>query len=214
MMKAAILLGSTGLVGSELVRLLAASPRYGSILLLNRRPLGHVDPKVSERIIDFDTPDLTDISGHDLYCAFGTTRRKAGSRAALQRIDCEYPTTIATHLREQGVERIFLVSSVGAKTGAASFYLRTKGRLERNIIGLGFTQTVIARPSLLLGEREEFRLGEQIAAVLMKLLTPIMWGSLRKYRPVAAINVARSLVQAANSRETGVKFIASDQMLM
>ena len=211
-MKTAIVLGSTGLIGSELVSLLEASPHYRSILLLNRRPSGRELGKVSERLIDFEAPDLAGLSGDDLYCAFGTTRRRAGSAAAFQRIDCAYPTTIATHLREQGVTRVFLVSSVGAKTGASGLYLRTKGQLEANLIGLGFAQTVIARPSLLLGQRSEFRLGEKTAAVLMKGLTPFMVGALRKYRPVAAASVARCLVQAAEAGEPGVRFIASDQM--
>ena len=211
MSKAAVVLGASGLIGSELVKVLKASSRYGSILLLNRRPSGEVHPKVSERVIDFEAPDLSGIAGDDFYCAFGTTMRKAGSRAVFQRIDCEYPTRVATLLRKQGVKRMLLVSSVGAKTGAGSFYLRTKAQLEENVIGLGFSQTVIARPSLLLGPRGEFRLGERVAAVLMKLLAPFMRGSLRRYRPVAASAVARSLVEAADSGGMGVRFIASDQ---
>lgn len=211
-MRTAIVLGSTGLIGSELVKCLSASPRYHSILLLNRRSAGQLPAKVGERIIDFDAPDLAGISGDDLYCAFGTTRRKAGSSAAFQRIDCAYPTTIATRLREQGTKRLLLVSSVGAETDAGSLYLRTKGQLEANLIGLGFAQTVIARPSLLLGDRGEFRLGEKAAAGLMKLLAPFMVGTLRKYRPVAVADVARSLVEAAESEDAGVRYLASDQM--
>lgn len=211
-MKTAIVLGSTGLIGSDLVRLLERSPRYGSILLLNRRPSGHRHPKVSERVIDFDAPDLAGITGDDLYCAFGTTLRKAGSRAALHRIDCDYPTTIATRLRHQGVKRVLLVSSVGAKPGAASFYLRTKGRLEENIVGLGFEQTVIARPSVLRGRQGEFRLGEEAAILLMKLLTPIMVGPWKKYRAIEASTVARCLVQAAEVAGAGVRFLDYNEM--
>ena len=212
MSKTAIVLGASGLIGSELVKILKASSRYGSILLLNRRPSGEVHPKVSERVIDFEAPDLSGIAGDDFYCAFGTTMRKAGSRAVFQRIDCEYPTRIATQLHKQGFQRMLLVSSVGAKSDAGSFYLRTKAQLEENVIGLGFAQTVIARPSLLLGPRGEFRLGERVAVVLMKLLAPLMLGTLRRYRPVAASAVAHALVQAADSDDKGVRLIASDQM--
>src|SRR5688572_20245818 len=129
-MKTAIVLGSTGLIGSELVKLLQASPHYASVVLLNRRPSGHVHPRISERIVDFEAPDLTGLCGDDFYCAFGTTLRKAGSPAALHRIDCEYPTRIATGLKQRGVRQVLLVSSVGASSRAASAYLRTKAQLE------------------------------------------------------------------------------------
>lgn len=211
-MKTAIVLGSTGLIGSELVRLLVASPLYSSILLLNRRPSSHSHPKVSERIIDFDAPDLAGIAGDDLFIAFGTTLRKAGSQAALQRIDAQYPTAIATGLKQQGIKRIFLVSSVGADMKAAAFYLRTKGQLEQAIIALGFAQTVIARPSFLLGRTGEFRFGEEAAMLAMKLVSPLMIGSLKKYRAIQASQVARSLVQAAASESTGIQLLDYDQM--
>ena len=211
-MKTAIVIGSTGLVGSELVKQLQASPHYSSVVLLNRRPSGSAQPKVSERILDFNAPDLAGVWADDFYCALGTTLRKAGSQAAQRQIDCEYPTMIATSLRNQGVKRIALVSSVGADAKAASFYLRTKGRLEENIIGLGFEQTVIVRPSFLIGRKNEVRMGEEAAILLMKLLSPFMFGALRKYKGIEASKVALCMVKAANSGAVGVRFIESDQI--
>jgi uncharacterized protein YbjT (DUF2867 family) len=211
-MKTAIVLGSTGLVGSELVELLQASPHYSSVVLLNRRPSRHRRAKVSERIIDFDAPDLAGISGDDLYCSLGTTLRKAGSQAAQYKIDHDYPTAIASRLRQQAVRRIVLVSSVGADARASGFYLRTKGQLENDIIRLGFEHTVIGRPSVLIGHREEFRFGEEAGLLLMKLLTPFLFGRLRKYQGIQARVVARCLLQAAQSDTLGVRFIESDEM--
>ncbi|MGC4075156.1 MAG: hypothetical protein QM760_22175 [Nibricoccus sp.] len=211
-MKTAIVLGSTGLIGSELVRLLTASPDYSSVLLLNRRPSGLSHPKVSEKIIDFDAPDLSGIVGDDLYIAFGTTLRKAGSQAALQRIDAQYPTAIATGLKKQGIKRVFLVSSVGADLKAKAFYIRTKGQLEQAIIALGFAQTVIARPSFLLGRTGEFRFGEEAAMFAMKLFSPLMIGSLKKYRAIQANQVARSLVHAAASESPGIQLLDYERM--
>jgi uncharacterized protein YbjT (DUF2867 family) len=211
-MKTAIVLGSTGLIGSELVPLLEASPHYSSVLLLNRRPSGHASAKVSERIIDFEAPDLVGVTGDDLYCAFGTTRRKAGSEAAQYKVDYEYPALVSELLRGRGVRRMALVSSVGADVKATNFYLRTKGRLERRVIELGFEQTVIARPSFLIGRRTEFRLGEEAAILLGKLLSPFLVGSARKYRGVPASAVARCLVQAMNKDGSGVQFINSDEI--
>lgn len=211
-MKTAIVIGSTGLVGTELVEQLQASPHYRSILLLNRRPAAFAQPKVSERIIDFDAPNLTGISGEDFYCALGTTLRKAGSKAAQHKVDYEYPFTIATHLRNQGIKRAILVSSLGADANASNFYLRTKGQLERSIIGLGFDHTMIVRPSVLVGKRAESRLGERVAILLLKLFAPLLVGALRKYKGVSASGVARCLVHAANPCAPGVRFIESDQI--
>ncbi len=211
-MRTALVLGSTGLVGSELVKLLTTTDFYSSVLLLNRRASGYAHPKISESIIDFDAPALDDIRGEDLYCALGTTLRKAGSEAAQFKIDCEYPTTIARRLREQGTGQILLVSSVGADPQASNFYLRTKGQLEENIIGLGFESTVIVRPSLLLGARGDFRAGEVAASLVMKVLSPLMLGSLRKYRGIEASKVAARMVKEAKSGTAGVRIIESDRI--
>jgi uncharacterized protein YbjT (DUF2867 family) len=209
-MKTAIVLGSTGLIGSGLVPLLQASPHYGSVVLLNRRPSGHAYSKISERIIDFEAPDLAGVTGDDLYCAFGTTRRKAGSPAMHHKIDCEYPALLAALLRSRGIKRMALVSSVGADPTAANFYLRTKGELEQKILELGFEQVVIARPYFLIGRRNEFRLGEEAAILLSKLLSPILLGAAQKYRGVEAGAVARCLVETMNAGGAGVRFVESD----
>lgn len=211
-MKTAIVIGATGLVGSELVKQLQASPHYRSILLLNRRPSGFVHPKLSERIIDFDAPDLVGVLADDFYCALGTTRRKAGSKAAQHKVDYEYPVAIATGLRDRGVKCVVLVSSVGADANAASFYLQTKGQLERSLIGLGFERTVIVRPSVLVGKRTEFRRSEETAALLLRWLSPFLVGALRKYRGVEAGKVAGCMVKAACSNAEAVRFIESDEI--
>jgi uncharacterized protein YbjT (DUF2867 family) len=208
----AIVLGASGLVGSELVSVLRASPFYRNVLLLGRRPLGVSHAKIVERVIDFDAPDLEGISEGHLFCALGTTLRKAGSEAAQFRIDCEYPTTIATRLRAQGVQRMILVSSVGASTSASNFYLRTKGQLEANVIALGFESTSILRPSLLLGPRKEFRAGERAASALMKVANPFMVGPLRKYHSIDASTVAASMVQLAQAGAPGVRVVEYEEM--
>ena len=211
-MKTAIVIGCTGLVGAELLKLLLADPGYRWVIVLNRRPAGVTHPKLIERILDFDRPELTDLEGNDFYCALGTTLRKAGSEAAQHTIDCEYPTAIATSLRKRGVRRIFLVSSLGANPHSRRFYLRTKGRLEENIIGLHFDRTVIARPSLLLGRRAENRRGERLAIVLMKMLAPVLRGGFARYRAVEASKVARCLVNHAALDASGLKIVESDEI--
>src|SRR5262245_20073402 len=155
-MRTAIVIGSTGLVGSELVKQLQDSKEYSSILLLNRKPSGYRHTKINEKIIRFDSPDLSGVTGDDVFCAIGTTLRKPGSKQAQYKIDCEYPSTIAALLKNQGSQQFILVSSLGADFSSGNFYLRTKGQLEKNVIAMGFERVLILRPSLLLGKRKEF----------------------------------------------------------
>jgi uncharacterized protein YbjT (DUF2867 family) len=211
-MKTAIVIGSTGLIGSELVHQLLGNSNYSKVVLLNRRASGLTHSKLTERIINFDAPDLNGVNGEDLYCAIGTTIRKAGSKEAQYKIDCEYPSTLAALLKPQGVKQILLVSSIGADETASNFYLKTKGQLEKNIRDLDFESTIILRPSILLGKRKEFRLGEKIAIVLMQLLSPLMQGSFKKYRGVQAAKVAAKMIASANSGSKGLQIIESDNI--
>ncbi len=211
-MTTAIVLGASGLVGSELVNVLRASPHYRSVLLLSRRASVVASDKVVERIIDFDAPDLSGISEGHLFCSLGTTLRNAGSEAAQFRVDCEYPTTIATRLRAQRVQRMILVSSVGASATASNFYLRTKGQLEANITALQFESTSILRPSLLLGKRKEFRVVERATSLVMKLAAPLLIGPLRKYHSIDASTVAASMVRLAQSSAPGVRIVEYEEM--
>jgi uncharacterized protein YbjT (DUF2867 family) len=211
-MKTAIVIGSTGLIGTELVKQLESNPYYEKIILLNRKPSGIKHAKVEERIINFDAPDLNGINGEDVFCAIGTTIRKAGSKAAQHKIDCEYPSTLAALLKPQGAKQFLLVSSIGADENASNFYLRTKGELEKNIQGLGFETTIIIRPSILLGKRKEFRLGEKIGIVLIQLLSPLMLGSFKKYRGVKDAKVAAKMIASATSGIKGLQIIESDKI--
>lgn len=206
-MTTAVVIGATGLIGAELVKVLLATPYYETVLLLNRRPSGVDDPRLSERIIDFDAPQLDGVFGEHLYCALGTTSRKAGSQAEQFKVDCEYPTRIATMLRERGTRQMIVVSSIGADTRSLNFYTRTKGQLEENLIALEFNSTVIVRPSFLRGKRSELRTGEAFAIGLLDILSPLMIGSLEKYRAVDARDVARRMVREATSGGTGVRVI-------
>lgn len=202
--KTALLVGATGLVGGHLLQQLLDHPDYSIVVALIRRPLDLQHPKLRQEIIDFDRPDPSLIKGDDLFCALGTTLKKAGSKAAQYRIDCEYPYEIGKIARENGVKRYLLVSSIGADAHSSNFYLRTKGDLEEKIKSLGFEAFVSARPSFLLGDRSEFRLGEKIGIVIAGVLNPLMIGGLRKYRGIAAAQVARILIHYANNGAQGM----------
>jgi uncharacterized protein YbjT (DUF2867 family) len=207
--KIALLLGASGLVGSHLLQQLLDSPHYAEVVALVRRPLEIQHPKLRQEVIDFDHPDPLKIIGGDLFCALGTTLKKAGSKEAQFKIDCTYPTEIGRIARENDVQQFLLVSSLGSDAQSSNFYLNTKGALEANLAALNFHCFVSARPSFLLGERTEFRLGEKIGIVLAKFFAPLIP---KKYRGIPAEKVARALIALANQNLGGVHFVESDKL--
>jgi len=209
MPKTALLLGATGLVGNQLLEQLLDDARYESVVALSRRPLDRQHPKLRQEIIDFDHPDPAKIKGDDLFCALGTTLRKAGSKEAQYRIDCTFPYEIGKIARQNGAQQYLLVSSIGADAQSSNFYLRTKGDLEEKLKALDFKTFVSARPSFLFGERSEFRLGEKIGIVLAKAFAFLIP---KKYRGIKASKVAAALIELANRNLNGVQMLESDRL--
>ena len=207
MAKKALLIGATGLVGKSLLYQLINDQRYSEVVALVRRPLLVAHPKLKIVIFDFDNPDKELLTGDDLFCALGTTIRTAGSQAAQFRVDCEYPAEMGRIARENGVKQYLLVSSIGANPDSSNFYLRTKGELENRIKNLHFNCFVTAQPSLLLGDRREFRLGEKIGMFFNTVFNLIIPA---KYKGVKASQVANALITLANQNLSGHHVITSD----
>ena len=206
-MRRVLLAGATGLVGRELLARLAADSGVSGVTAIVRRD-PQVMPASADRIrletVDFDrlTERATLFSVDQAFCALGTTRAKAGSRAAFRRVDFGYPLEIARLAREGGARHFLLVSAIGADARSAVFYSRVKGQIEEAVEALGFRSLTIVRPSLLLGERAEFRPVE----ALMKRFA---WAAPRRYAPVRAGDVAAALVAAAREDRPGVRVIES-----
>ena len=212
-MKTAIIIGATGLVGSTLVKQILENPDYSKVVLLLRKPLNISHSKLIQEVIDFEKLDASKIVGDDLFCAMGTTLAKAGSKEAQYKIDCTYPYEVGKIAKANGVKQYILVSSVGANFNSSNFYLRTKGDLEKKIELLDFQSFVSIRPSMLLGDREESRLGEKIGTVLSNILSPLLFGSLRKYHGVEASDVAKAMQRFANRGLSGVKYVEYDEIM-
>lgn len=197
--------GATGLVGQALVRQLAADGGWREVRALARRALVPelgVSNVVPIRIDYADlnaTPDWTRGVDH-LFCALGTTIRQAGSQAAFRQVDFEYALAFAKAGLAHGARHFLLVSALGADAESWVFYNRVKGELERAVSALGFRSVTIARPSLLLGERAERRIGEQLGKVV-GVLVPGRW------RPVPATRVAAALVAAAKRDVPGTEIL-------
>lgn len=201
----AVIAGATGLVGKECLRLLLT--RYDSVTALVRRSIGPLHPRLLERQMDFDHLGAIQIPPRaHVYCALGTTIKKAGSEAAFRKVDYEYPKILAERAAAAGGTRFMLVSSVGADARSNNFYLRVKGELEDALRQMPLEAVHIFRPSFLIGERAERRSGEAVPIPVARALSFILMGRLRKYRAIPAATVATAMVAAAN-RDVSGRFI-------
>jgi uncharacterized protein YbjT (DUF2867 family) len=204
----ALILGATGLVGRECVLQFAESPAFTKVLALTRRPLGDVmNPKVASHVVDFERLDgaREHFRVSHIVCALGTTIKRAGSQASFRRVDHDYPVAAARLGLEQGAQHFLLVSALGANTRSRIFYNRVKGDVEQAIRVLPYRSVTIARPSILLGEREETRVGETIGKVLSRFAP-------RRIRAVPAREVAAALLRAAVTDAPGVRIIESKDL--
>jgi uncharacterized protein YbjT (DUF2867 family) len=204
----AVIAGASGLVGQECLRLLLN--RYDSVISLVRKSTG----KAYEKRIDFERIETIEIPrGAHVYCALGSTIKKAGSEAAFRRVDFDYPKMLATRAAAAGGAKFVLVSSVGADRSSGNFYLRVKGELEDAIAAMPLEAALFFRPSFLVGDREEKRTGEAAGIVIARALAFALAGSLRKYRAIPAGTVAEAMVSAANGEVSGVHAYHYDDML-
>jgi uncharacterized protein YbjT (DUF2867 family) len=206
----AIVIGATGLVGRECVTQLAARPEFERVTAVARRALPNdlQSPKLRTVVIEFDGLDehVDTFRASHVFCALGTTIKQAGSPERFRQVDFGYPLRVAELARAAGARHFLLVSSVGASSASRGLYLRVKGDLEAAIVALGFPSVTVVRPSLLLGDREEFRLGEEIAMRLS-------WAFPRRYRAVHVRDVARALVGAAVEDRPGVRVIENPEVI-
>ncbi|PRY13682.1 uncharacterized protein YbjT (DUF2867 family) [Pontibacter ummariensis] len=210
----ALIVGASGLVGSHLLTLLLKSERYSQVISVGRRELPLIHPKLEQKVVDFDNLKqyAADLVADDVYCCLGTTIKKAGSKETFYKVDHTYVVQLAEITAEKGASQFLVVSAMGADAKSLFFYNQVKGEMERDVQAQPFTAVHIFRPSLLLGEREEHRTGEEIAAKVMKPLSGLMIGPLEKYKPVEAEAVAQAMLFAARQNQQGVHVYPSDEI--
>jgi uncharacterized protein YbjT (DUF2867 family) len=211
-MKTALMIGSTGLIGSHLLELLLNSKDYEKVITFVKRDTGLQHPKLTQYIIDFDKPESYKefITGDDFFCTIGTTIKKAGSKEAFRKVDFEYPRQFASFAIQNKVKQFLIISSLGADANSGNFYLKTKGEIEAFLRDSNFESVSVLQPSLLLGNRTEFRLGEKIGAFFMKAFSFIFLGKLKKYKPIESNAVAKALLKVAQRNDKGFKKYESD----
>ena len=195
-MRTALLAGATGLVGREILQGLLADDRVAVVHALVRRPLDLRHPRLATHVVDFAAvPPLPSID--EAYLALGTTIQVAGSQTAFRAVDHEANLAVAVAAQVAGARRLGVVSAMGADAQSRIFYNRVKGELEDALAGLGFEGLVIARPSLLVGDRQSLgqpeRWGERIGMHVSRWLRPVIPVN---YRPIRAVDVAAALLRA------------------
>ncbi|AEI81929.1 nucleoside-diphosphate-sugar epimerase YraR (plasmid) [Cupriavidus necator N-1] len=206
-----LLSGATGLVGGLMLEVLLADSTVSEVHALSRRALNIRHPKLQVHIVDFRRlPALP--PADEVYLALGTTIKVAGSQAAFRAVDLDANLALARGAVAAGVQRVGLVSAVGANAQSSMFYNRVKGELEDALKAMRLNALVMAQPSLLLDNRDGLqqppRIGEKLAIPIAKLLAPILPGV---YRPVRARAVAQALVNTVPTAK-GVVVLASDML--
>ena len=210
--RTALVAGATGLTGKHLLEFLLADERYASVCALVRKATLQAHPKLSEHVIDFESLGKLP-KADDAFCCLGTTIKKAGSQAAFRKVDFDYVINFAAAAKAAGAKRFLVVSALGANAKSSVFYNRVKGEMENALKAMNFESLHIFRPSFLLGERAEARVGERLGIAVFSALAPLMIGPARKIRPVEAKVVARAMVLAANGGVLGVEVIESDEII-
>jgi uncharacterized protein YbjT (DUF2867 family) len=199
------IIGASGLIGSFILQELLQHSD-ATIHLLVRRNLGIDHPRVKEWVIDFTDQQAIQnaIAGSDaVFIAIGTTQQKVkGDAAAYRKVDYDIPVSVAKACAVNQIPKLLLVSSVGADSRSRNFYLKLKGEVENVISAMSIPYVGFFQPSLLLGARQEFRLGEKISQALMPVFSFLIPA---QYKPIQAAIVAKAMVKAACKHTRGVE---------
>lgn len=199
--KDAIIIGATGLVGSQLVRQLLSDDRFRTVKIFGRRTTGIQHPKLQEYIVNFDQVEEWQhlVRGDVLFSTLGTTLKQAGSKEAQYKIDYTYQYEVAKAADQNGTKWYVLVSSGGASPRSGFFYTRMKGQLEEAVKDLDFDHIHILQPAILVGDRKEERKGENTGISVLRFLNRL--GIARRYKPIDVSVVAEAMIKAAFRKE-------------
>lgn len=195
--KSALVLGSSGLIGSLLLEKLFNHPDYSTIITIVRKPQQINHPKLIEIVTDFNSDiNLDDIETiNSIFSCLGTTRKKTPDLDAYHKIEVDIPNQFAKIGNQKGLTKFHYISAVGANANSSNFYLKMKGEAEETLQKNTIKQLFLYRPSLLIGNRAEYRLAENISAKVFPLINFFLRGNLSKYKSIEAKKVAQSLIE-------------------
>jgi len=196
----ALVFGSTGLIGKQLVRQLVEDGQYKEVILFSRKPLESTTAKVKVVTFDFNAWEGVEqyfTPNAQVFCAIGTTRAKTPDLEEYRSIDFGIPVKLAEFASRGSCRGIFIVSALGANENSMNFYTKMKGEMELEVRKRGLGETYFFRPALLLGERTEIRRGEDIGKMINKVVSPLLFGKLKKFKGVEAETVAKAMIHVA-----------------
>lgn len=200
----ATLIGVTGLIGGHLLELLLQDGRVDMVSVLVRRPFERDHPKLEKKWVNFEDAESFRLALEEsdvVFCTIGTTQKKVkGDIAAYRKVDYDITVNAAKYCKLNGCENFVFVSAIGANSQSRNFYLRLKGEIEEAVNATGLRSVHVMQPSVLLGKRKEFRLGEKLAVWLMPVFSFLLPA---KYRPVHARDVAKAMLAAAKNNMEG-----------
>ena len=199
-MKTALVFGSSGLVGGHLLSQLIENDDYNKIKIFVRSEPEINDPKIEIIKTDFNNLEnhKEDIKGDDCFFCIGTTKQNSPDKNEYRRVELDIPKKIAQIAKSNSVNSFVFVSSGYADPKSSGDYLKFKGEVEEELKRLNFPKLGIMRPSFLLGDRKEKRVGEKIGIFVFKLLSPLFLGPLKKMKPIHSETVAKAMIKIAN----------------
>lgn len=213
MIKTAIILGATGLTGGLILQKLCADNRYQKVIVFTRKPIKNDHPKVEEIVCNlFELDRVKDrFKADEVYCCVGTTLKKTPDQLIYKKVDFGIPVEAAKLCAANKIDTFLVVSALGANINSPFFYNRIKGEMEGFVTHQAIPNTYVLRPSLIVGNRKEGRIGEKVGIVFMTLIQPFLIGGLRKYRKIKASTLAQAMINLANNDHPD-KIIESDQI--
>jgi uncharacterized protein YbjT (DUF2867 family) len=202
----ALVLGSSGLIGMETINLLLKNNKYETIYAITRSELPINNNRLIRIIADYHSIEthIKDLQIDHFFCCIGSTKAKTPDRDKYYEIDLEYPKKVASNIIANGTTTLCLVSSIGANPTSNNFYLKLKGDVEESLKAIGFKSFHIFRPSLLLGNRKEFRLMEKIAQLIYPIFNFLLIGKLKDYRSIKAKDIASAMINVSITSNPGV----------
>jgi uncharacterized protein YbjT (DUF2867 family) len=214
MLKKAIIVGASGLIGSELLDILLQQSEYQEVLILVRKELPISDPKLVQLIVDFENlAQWADaITGHALFSCLGTTKAKTPDESIYRKIDHDYPLQLAQIAHRNKMKQYHLVSAIGADVNSSFFYTKLKGETERDIENVGIPTLHIYQPSFLEGRQKEKRPMEKLFTAITKAINPFLIGGLKKYKSIPAATVARAMFKQSLKNEVGIFIHPTDKI--
>lgn len=213
-MKSAILLGATGLTGGYVLNLLLSNNQYNKVIVFSRRDINIKHDKL--QVIICDLLDLEEqrenFKADEVYVCIGTTTNKTPNKTLYRDIDFGIPVTAAQLCRENMIDNITIMSSLGANANSTVFYPKIKGEMEQSVLQMEIPNTYLLRPSIIMGPRKERRFGETMGKMIAFFIAPLMRGPLKKYKGIHSEDIAKAMINLNNGKSNIKGIIESDKI--